>query len=54
MAAPSLYRATAAITIRTTPEAAFDAWLDPRQAVPFLQKLGTNDAGRNHRSRRRN
>jgi uncharacterized protein YndB with AHSA1/START domain len=36
MAAPSLYRATAAITIRTTPEAAFDAWLDPRQAARFL------------------
>jgi len=36
MASPSLYRAIASVTIRTTPEAAFDAWLDPRQAVRFL------------------
>lgn len=36
MAAPSLYRATASVEIRTTPEAAFDAWLDPRQAALFL------------------
>src|ERR1700680_2146634 len=35
MAEPSLYRATATATIRTTPEAAFAAWLDPRQAAPF-------------------
>ena len=41
MAAPSLYRATAAITIRTTPEAAFDAWLDPRQAARFLAAHAT-------------
>jgi uncharacterized protein YndB with AHSA1/START domain len=49
MAGHSLYRATATVTIRTTPEAAFDAWLDPRQAVRFLAadptKVGklTND-----------
>jgi uncharacterized protein YndB with AHSA1/START domain len=36
MAEHSLYRVTATVTIRTTPEAAFDAWLDPRQAVRFL------------------
>jgi uncharacterized protein YndB with AHSA1/START domain len=36
MAEPSLHRATATVTIRTTPEAAFDAWLDPRQAARFL------------------
>jgi uncharacterized protein YndB with AHSA1/START domain len=36
MAGPSLHRATATVTIQTTPEAAFDAWLDPRQAVRFL------------------
>jgi uncharacterized protein YndB with AHSA1/START domain len=36
MAEHSLYRATATVTIRTTPEAAFDAWLDPRQAARFL------------------
>lgn len=36
MAEASLHRATAAVTIGTTPEAAFDAWLDPRQAARFL------------------
>lgn len=36
MAEPSLYRAHAAVTIRTTPEAAFDAWLDPQRAAGFL------------------
>lgn len=36
MAQPSLYRATATITIRAAPEAAFDAWLDPRRAARFL------------------
>ena len=36
MAMPSLHRVTATVMIYTTPEAAFDAWLDPRQAVRFL------------------
>ncbi len=36
MAAPSLFRATASVEIRATPEAAFDAWLDPRRARLFL------------------
>jgi uncharacterized protein YndB with AHSA1/START domain len=36
MAQPSLYRATATITIRAAPEAAFDAWLDPQRAARFL------------------
>jgi uncharacterized protein YndB with AHSA1/START domain len=36
MAMPSLHRVTATVMIHTTPEAAFDAWLDPRQAVRFL------------------
>jgi uncharacterized protein YndB with AHSA1/START domain len=36
MAAPSLYRVTASVEIRATPEAAFDAWLDPRKAARFL------------------
>jgi uncharacterized protein YndB with AHSA1/START domain len=36
MAGPSLHRATASVTIQTTPEAAFDAWLDPRRAARFL------------------
>lgn len=36
MARPSMQRATASVVIRTTPEAAFDAWLDPQQAARFL------------------
>ena len=36
MATPSLHRVRATVMIHTTPEAAFDAWLDPRQAVRFL------------------
>lgn len=36
MAQSSLYRATAMVTIRTTPEAAFDTWLDPQRAARFL------------------
>ena len=36
MAAPSLYRAAASVEIRATPEAAFDAWLDPRRAALSL------------------
>ena len=36
MAMPSLHRVTATVMIHTTPDAAFDAWLDPRQAVRFL------------------
>jgi uncharacterized protein YndB with AHSA1/START domain len=36
MATPSQYRAGASVVIRTTPEAAFDAWLDPGKAVRFL------------------
>jgi uncharacterized protein YndB with AHSA1/START domain len=36
MAKPSLQRAAASLVIRTTPEAVFDAWLDPRQAGRFL------------------
>ncbi len=36
MARPSLYRAAASVLIRATPEAAFDAWLDPRLARQFL------------------
>jgi uncharacterized protein YndB with AHSA1/START domain len=36
MASPRLYQATASVEIRTTPEAAFDAWLDPRKAARFL------------------
>lgn len=36
MAKPSLHRATASIVIRTSPEAAFDAWLDPHRAACFL------------------
>ena len=36
MASPSQHRVTATVTIDTTPEASFDAWLDPRQAVRFL------------------
>jgi uncharacterized protein YndB with AHSA1/START domain len=36
MATPSLHRATASIVIHTSPEAAFDAWLDPRTASRFV------------------
>jgi uncharacterized protein YndB with AHSA1/START domain len=36
MATPSLHRVRATVMIHTTPEAAFDAWLDPRQAARFL------------------
>jgi uncharacterized protein YndB with AHSA1/START domain len=36
MASPSLHRAAAFVVIRTTPEAAFDAWLDPLRAVRFM------------------
>ena len=36
MTVHSLRRATASVTIRTTPERAFDAWLDPATARRFL------------------
>lgn len=36
MATHSLHRAAASVVIRTTPEAAFDAWLNPHHAARFL------------------
>ena len=36
MAIAEVLRATAGVTIRTTPERAFDAWLDPAIAVQFM------------------
>jgi len=44
MAKPSLRRAAASAVIKATPEAAFDAWLDPRQAARFLA-AGTTTVG---------
>jgi len=41
MAAPSLHRASATVTVLATPEAAFDAWLDPHQAARFLAANAT-------------
>ncbi len=36
MASPSPYRIAASVDIRATPEAVFDAWLDPRRAALFM------------------
>jgi uncharacterized protein YndB with AHSA1/START domain len=44
MASPRLYRVAASVEIRATPEAAFDAWLDPRRAARFLAANNTNVA----------
>ncbi len=44
MARPSLHRAAVSLVIRATPEAAFDAWLDPRRAAHFLA-AGTMTVG---------
>jgi len=41
MASPSLQVARAGVTIRATPERAFDAWLDPKLAVQFLGAGGS-------------
>lgn len=44
MAIAEVLRATATVTIRTTAERAFDAWLDPRVAGRFIAAGDSHDA----------